>query len=121
MSLKKFELSVFKAPLLELASQCCHKMSTKKHILISRPNLLVHRREQHELGDERLVECNICGFKSKGLRNLRKHLQIHDDESLKKVQMTTAASCADHLLTILTTSNNGLHTFETVAFTSVLG
>ena len=50
-----------------------------------RASLFVHRREQHELGEKRMVECSICSFRSKGLRNLRKHMETHDEAAYKKV------------------------------------
>eukprot|EP00092_Neocalanus_flemingeri_P011451 GFUD01012340.1.p1 GENE.GFUD01012340.1~~GFUD01012340.1.p1 ORF type:complete len:470 (-),score=74.46 GFUD01012340.1:76-1485(-) len=43
-----------------------------------------HRRQIHELGDNRVAKCDTCGFVSKGLANLKKHIKtVHDTESTK--------------------------------------
>lgn len=43
-----------------------------------------HRRQIHELGESRVAKCDTCGFISKGLANLRKHIKtVHDMQSIK--------------------------------------
>jgi len=50
----------------------------------TKTSLFVHRREQHILGDSRKVKCDICNRLYKGLRNLKKHKEVHIDEAYKK-------------------------------------
>ena len=43
-----------------------------------------HRRQIHELGDNRSSKCETCGFVSKGLANLKKHIKtVHSTQSTK--------------------------------------
>ena len=62
--------------------QCdlCHKNFSAERLLYQ------HRREIHELGEKRKVECNICGFISKGNTNLKKHIKSKHTEDAKKYQ-----------------------------------
>ena len=43
-----------------------------------------HRRQIHELGESRAAKCETCGFVSKGLSNLKKHIKtVHDTKSTR--------------------------------------
>lgn len=43
-----------------------------------------HRRQIHELGESRVAKCDTCGFVSKGMANLKKHIKtVHDTESIR--------------------------------------
>lgn len=46
--------------------------------------LYQHRRQIHELGESRAAKCETCGFVSKGLANLKKHIKtVHNTQSIK--------------------------------------
>lgn len=54
----------------------------------NRSLMLAHRRELHLSDEARMVECNVCGFKSRGIRNLRKHEKLHSEPADKVLSIT---------------------------------
>ena len=60
----------------------CDKCGKKFH---TKTRLFVHRREQHEIGDQRKIKCDICSFEAKGKRNLKKHKETHSKEAYSRI------------------------------------